>query len=217
MIHKFSFTVFVLAAVLTAGCARQSTPSMMNTSMPRVSHETNMEQMPVADVSKGYLYRIAGNYERYGTEKLHLSLAYDPNSKTYNAMKAFKDLAGYKEDLKSMGIHSVQAETVKVEGIEPTLMVSYDMARALAPAGCRNMPGLDNGLTTEKIADYRFGCSLDTMLANQIYRPTDLYGRGDSDPGDGRRSANNVEYYRQVEQEEAEGEIIRIQRTDIQE
>ena len=79
------------------------------------------------------------------------------------------------------------------------------------------MPGLEDGLTTEKIGDYRFGCSVDTMLAKQIYRPADLQGSAGADDGDGRRASNSVEYYRRVEREEAEAPLIRIERTDIQE
>lgn len=216
MKKTITLSALILSACLVSACERQTTPSMMNTTLPRVSHETTMDQMPVANVTEGYIARIANNYERYGTTKLRLSLAYDPASKKYDAMKAFKDLAKYKEQLKSFGVHGVEAETIKSSGAEPTLMISYDSAKALAPEGCRNMPGFDDGLTTTEISDYRFGCSVDSMLAQQIYRPTDLYGRGDADLGDGRRAANSVEYYRRVDQEEAEGDIERIQRTDIQ-
>lgn len=70
---------------------------------------------------------------------------------------------------------------------------------AAAPAGCRNMPGFDDGLTSEKIGDYRFGCSVDAMVAKQIYRPADLQGNAGHDLGDGRRATSGVEYYRRVE------------------
>ena len=149
-------------------------------------------------------------------EQMHLSLAYDPAAKNYGATKAFQDLARIKDGLGKYGVPSVTAETVRSSGVEPTLMVSYDSARALAPDGCKNMPGLDSGLTTEKIADYRFGCSVDAMVANQIYRPADLYGNGSSEVNDGRRASMVVDYYRQVTPEEAGRELDRIGRSDIQ-
>jgi len=131
-------------------------------------------------------------------------------------VQAFKDLSRFKDGLAKSGVHSVVAETMKAEGSDPTLMVTYDAVTANAPAGCRNMPGMDDGLTTEAVGDYRFGCSVDTILAKQVYRPGDLAGNGASDPIDGRRAANTVEYYRQVTSDEAEGELQRLERGDIQ-
>lgn len=211
------FAVILIGTSMLAACGHQSTPSMMNTSRPQVVAETTMDQKPVSSVTEGYLYSVASNYDRYGTAALNLSLAYDPDAKGYGTTKAFSDLTKFKAQLEKFGVRSIRAETVKSSGVEPTLMISYDSAAALAPAGCRSMPGLDDGLTTREIGDYRFGCSVDSMLAKQIYRPTDLYGVASSEVGDGRRATNNVEYYRRVEQDEAEGELQRLQRADIQE
>lgn len=208
--------IFIFSVLLVCACSPQSTPSMMNTSLPQVVPQTTMEQMPVSKINDGYLYKIASDYDRYGNDALHISLVYDPASKTYGAMKAFEDLADIKARLKKFGVRSVSGEAVKTDGMEPTLMVTYDSLSAQAPEGCRNMPGLENGLTTREIGNYKFGCSTDTMLAKQIYRPGDLLGNGASDPADGRRAANSVEYYRVVEPEEAEGQLIRIERSDIQ-
>ncbi len=218
MTNKTALLLLMMgSSLMVTACSRQSTPSMMNTSKPQVISETAMQQVPVKHTGMGYLHKLADEYQRYGADTLRLSLAYDPASKDYNAVKAFKDLSRIKSGLNELGIQAISAETVKVEGTEPMLMVSYESARAAAPAGCRNMPGLENGLTTEKIGDYRFGCSVDTMLAKQIYRPADLQGSAGADDGDGRRAANSVEYYRRVEREEAEAPLIRIERTDIQE
>ncbi len=206
--------MFAAIALLSA-CGRQSTPSMMNTSLPQLSNETRMEQIPVEKASQGYLARVADNYSRYGADTLQLSLVYDPASKTYDAMKAFNDLGSIKSKLAIMGIRNVKGDVVKQEGAEPTLMVSYDAVMAQAPAGCRNMPGFNDGLTTGQIGDYKFGCSVDTMLAKQIYRPADLAGSEGHDAGDGRKATNTVEYYRQVTSDEAEGELKRMDRSDI--
>ena len=206
----------LLATTMMGACARQNTPSMMNTSKPQLVSGTELMQVPVDKVTDGYLYKVASDYDRYGADTLSLSVAYDPASKSYNAMKAFSDLADIKARLKKMGVRSVAGDTFKSEGMAPTLMISYDSVHAQAPAGCRNMPGFDDGLTQGHITDYRFGCSIDTMIAQQIYRPSDLQGNTASDPGDGRRAANNVEYYRQVDAEEAEGELDRFDRSDVQ-
>lgn len=205
------------ASLLLPACGRLSTPSMMNTSKPQLVPETTMEQVSVENVSTGYLQNVADNYQRFGTDTLRLSIAYDPDDKAYGAMKAFNQLAEFKSTLKKYGVRSITAETVKTQGTAPTLMISYDSVHAAAPAGCRNMPGFDDGMSTSEIGDYRFGCSVDSMLAQQIYRPSDLNGNSDSDLGDGRRASNSVEYYRQVSPEEAEGELQRMERSDLQE
>lgn len=206
-----------LAAALSLGaCGHLDTPSMMNPNKPQLSSDTTMEQMPVTQVSGNYLAKIADNYKRFGTDTLQMSLAYDPDSKAYGAMQAFKDLAKYKSALADMGVKSVRAETMKAQGSEPTLMISYDSVTAQGPADCRNMPGLADGLTTREIGDYKFGCSLDDITAKQLYRPTDLAGNDGHDPIDGRRASNKVEIYRRDDVTQDPAPLIRIERTDIQ-
>lgn len=204
-------TVFAVTA-----CARQNTPSMMNENKPQLLSETSLQQLPVKSIGSGHLHRLAEEYARYGADTLRLSLAYDPADGGYGAVKAFKDLARIKSGLEELGVRNISAETVKAEGAEPILLVSYDAVRAAAPAGCRTMPGFDDGLTNAQIGDYRFGCSVDTMLARQIYRPADLQGYAGADDGDGRRAANSVEYYRKVPEQDANAPLNRIERGDIQ-
>jgi len=216
MKNKNLLLSLVICAALITACDRQSTPSMMNTSLPRVEAQTTMDQILVENVSEGYLKKIANNYDRYATDTLMMTISYDPLSKDYDAMKAFQDLARFKQILSKMGINSVRAEAVKSEGVKPTLMIAYDSVSAKTPEGCRNMPGFDDGLTTPEIGDYRFGCSIDSMIAKQIYRPSDLQGKVGNDAIDGRRAANTVEYYRRVSEEEAEGELRTLDRSDIQ-
>ncbi|HEU4837863.1 MAG TPA: hypothetical protein VFS88_00460, partial [Micavibrio sp.] len=96
-------TLLLVSATGLAACARQSTPSMMNTSRPQLVPETALQQVPVAEVTDGYVYNLVENYKRYGVDTLQLSLAYDPASKTYNAMKAFEDLAAVKGKLAKLG------------------------------------------------------------------------------------------------------------------
>ncbi len=211
---KLNF-LFLTMPVLLCACAPLNTPSMVNTERPRLIEDTAMQQIPVSDISPGYLNKIARDYERFGTDTLHLSLGYDPKSKSYGALKAFEDLGSIKSKLQTMGVRAISAETVKVEGGAPTLMISYDALKAAAPAGCRNMPGMDDGITTREIGDYRFGCSIDTMLAKQIYRPADLQGNDAEDPGDARRAVNTVEHYRTIRQDEVEGDLERLQRSDM--
>jgi len=75
-------------------------------------------------------------------------------------------------------------------------MVSFDTVQAQAPSDCTTMPGLEKNTTTRFIDDYKFGCSVETMVARQIARPSDLEGvSGLDDKDGGRRETNIVESY----------------------
>jgi len=208
----------VFAAILgswsLAACT-QTTPSMMNNNNPRLSSETTMQQTPVAAVNDNYIHSLAENFKRYGSSSMQLSLGYDPKSKSYTAMKAFKDLDRIKSQLASLGVQNVTAGTVQAEGSEPTLMISYDGLKATAPDGCTSLPGIDDNQTTRFIGDYKFGCSIDTLTARQIYRPADLKGNDYMGEADGRRTANSLEYYRQVPAIKGQSQLNQLGQQDM--
>lgn len=204
----------LLAICALTACGHQSTPSMMSTNKPQLVQDTAMMQVPVKNVSDGYLSSLADSYTRFGSDTMHLSLVYDPTSKTYTAMKAFNDLSDFKARLKKRGVRNVTAETLQASG-EPLLMISYDQTHATAPQGCQTLDTARNNTTTRFIGEYKFGCTIDTMVANQIYRPSDLRGNAEFDPGDGRRAANSTEHYRVVTEEEANKEMEVLSREQI--
>lgn len=215
MNNKFLFPVLMASVCALSACAPQSTPSMMNTNKPQLVQDTSMQQVPVKAVTDGYLAKLADDYTRYGSDTMHLSLVYDPSSKSYSAMKAFNDLSDIKARLKKYGVRNVTAETLQASG-DPLLMVSYDQTHAIGPQGCQTLDTARNNTTTRFIGDYKFGCTIDTMVANQLYRPADLRGNSQLDPGDGRRAANSTEHYRVVTEAEANREMDVLTREQIQ-
>jgi len=204
------------ASMLVSACAGQSTPSMMNTNLPRLSEETVLLQAPAQAVNDAYLYKVSADYDRYGQGQMQLTLIYDPAAPSYNKLKAFKDMDNFKKSLKKYNVHDVKGEVIAMKDTDPVLMVSYDAVMAHAPAGCRNMPGFDDGMSTRHIGEYRFGCTTDTMLARQIYRPSDLRGNTSQEAGDGRRATATAEYYRAITQSEAESDLRVYTRDNIQ-
>jgi pilus assembly protein CpaD len=216
MKQRIKITISALMCVLVCACAPQYTPSMMNANKPQLVEETTLQQLPVRDVSDGYLRKLADDYTRYGAGTLNIAISYDPKSSSYTAMKAFHDLSDIKSRLKKLGILSVKAETLTSEGGLPTLMVSFDGVKAAAPRDCTLLPGLEDSKTTRYLGEYKMGCSIDTMLARQIYRPADLAGNDQLDPGDGRRAANSTEHYRVVTPEEATRDLEVLGRDQVQ-
>lgn len=211
---KFFIPVLMATTCALAACAPQNTPSMMNVEKPRLVTETAMQQIAVKDIKDGHLRMLASEYDRYGADAMNLSLVYDPKSKTYGAMNAFNDLARIKGKLNSFGVRSVTAETMQGEG-DPVLMISYDSLKAQGPKGCTTFPGVEGNETTRFVGDYRFGCTTESMLAKQIYRPSDLGGKDHMDPGDGRRATNSIEHYRVVTEAEANREMDILTRDQI--
>ena len=111
-------------------------------------------------------------------------------------MNALNKLKEVKTKLARKGVRSVVTETLAVEGAQPMLMVSFDTVQGQAPSDCETMPGLDVNKTTRFIDEYKFGCSVETMLARQIARPSDLEGVDGLDNQDGgRRETNIVDAY----------------------
>jgi type IV pilus biogenesis protein CpaD/CtpE len=212
--EKFFIPVLMATTCILAACTPQTTPSMMNTQKPRLVSETAIQQIAVKDIKDGHLRMLAADYDRYGADAMNLSLVYDPKSKSYGAMNAFNDLARIKGKLNSFGVRNVTAETMQGEG-DPVLMISYDALKAAGPSGCTAFPGVESNETTRFVGDYRFGCTTESMLAKQIYRPSDLGGRDYMDPGDGRRATNSIEHYRVVTEAEANREIDILTRDQI--
>jgi pilus biogenesis lipoprotein CpaD len=216
MNRNIVITACLFGAIALTGCGKQSTPSMVNTTRPQLAPETMIQQVLVEDLNAAYIDHMSENYKRFGTSVIDLSLGYDETSKTYTAMNAFNDLSKVKAQLAKRGVKNVKAEAVKInKGEKPVLWINYDAVTAQAPEGCTTMPGLDNN-TTRDIGAYKFGCSIDSMLAKQIYRPADLEGNGYMDPASGRKAQSSLEHYHTVTEQESSGQLEQYGRGDIQ-
>ena len=175
-----SLGIPVLMTVLAVCACTQSTPSMVNQNSVELVEETVIEQIALADINDVTISSIATQYRKYGNGPLELAIAYDPKSKTFTALSALQKLQEIKKKLARVGIKTVLTETISAENAKPVLLVSYDSVSAQAPSSCDPMPGIDN-TTTRFIGDYKFGCGIETMLARQISKPSDLKGNDQMD------------------------------------
>lgn len=195
MLFKNNIALSFLA-VCALGACTQNSPSMMNTSPVELQKQTVIEQVPLNQINDALISALAADYKKLGSGVLELTMAFDPKSKTFTAMNALSKLKEVKTKLARKGVKSVVTETLAVEGAQPMLMISFDSVQAQAPTDCETMPGLEVNKTTRFIDDYKFGCSVETMLARQVARPSDLEGVAGLDNGDGgRRESNIVDSY----------------------
>lgn len=183
------------ASSLLIACT-QTTPSRMNTSPMQLAHQTVVEQIPVAQLNDVTITNIAEQYkENTSSGPLDLTMTYDPQSKSFTAMKALHELGRIKNALKSKGVTTVTTQTLAVPQGKASLMVSYDIISAQAANDCMPMPGLEYNETGRFIGEYKFGCGVDTMLARQIANPADLEGNSKMATRDARRESVIVDGY----------------------
>lgn len=194
--NNFNFMVMaVFATGMLSACSGQSTPTMMNVSPIELVHETVVEQVPLKHLNDGTLTALAQQYHAYGRGNVDLTMTYDPVSKDFTAMKAIHELKRVQATLKKKGVHNVTAQTLAVPDGQASLMVSFDIVRAQAPTGCGVMPGLNNNETSRFLGDYKFGCGIESLLAKQIARPSDLEGTSDMGSRSARRDSIMLEGY----------------------
>lgn len=207
-----SFSCSCLVLLFLGACAPQSTPSMMNVSPVELVYETTMEQVPLNEMNDVTYAMVASQYSQKGNGSLDLTMTYDPKSKNFTAMKAVHALKSAEKSLQLKGVHNITKQTLPVPDGKPSLMVSYDTVRAQAPSDCGNMPGLNTNETSRFIGDYKFGCGIETLLAKQIARPSDLAGNDQMDVRSARRDSVIInDYSKGVPNQRLEG----IERDDL--
>ena len=136
----------------------------------------------ISTLNTAQIEHIASEFKRYGGDVLSLTVSYDQKAQTsqYSASQAMQKAGEVAASLrKDFYIKNVEASILPAANTTPTLFVAYKRFEAHAPEGCGVAPGLDGlGTNTEdKIKDYELGCSLNTLIAKQTYRPKDLLGK----------------------------------------
>ena len=195
----------VLALSLTSltGCnggIDMYAPDSVTHNRVQVSEDLFTQDVALSDADDAYLMWLAQHYMKHGGDtSLDMVVTYDPRSYRSTAMKAGNKASDIVSILRGRGVSNVKASVlpVKDQGDVSRLLVSYNSYTASAPKDCPEvMPGMDGG-GLEHNADYKIGCTIETVLARQIAKPSHLLGRGAKGGyKDGRASANVVEGYR---------------------
>ena len=199
-------------ALLSLSACTLSSPSMISSSPIQLSETTMMEQVKFEELNSNVLNSLANHYSKNGVSALDLTMTYDPASSNFTAMKAVHELRHVRQYLAKKGIQNVTSQTQAIPKGTPSLLISYDMVQALAPQNCQTMPGLYREKTTRFLGEYKFGCSVDTMVAKQIAHPADLAGNSDMGINSGRRQAAIINGHLKGE---PKAPIVGVERGDL--
>lgn len=174
-------------------------PTALNETQIRVQEEMLTHDVALSDVGEAFIGGLARHYTKHGGGAMDLIVTYDPKSYRNTAMIATNRLSDIVSSLRDLGVVNVNAGImpIKAQGDEARLLITYNAFTAHAPEGCDEaIPGL-NGRPVGKGAEYKLGCSIDTMIARQVAKPQHLLGRGAvGGTSDGRSAANIVAGYR---------------------
>jgi len=202
-----------LSSLSLTGCLSMDLyePTNIKESVIEVREQEFSEDVMLHDVDEGYLKALAHHYSRYGGSTMDLVVTYDPRSYRNTAMYAAERASDIAGTLRINGVKDIKSGVmpIKAAGDHARLLVTYTSMTAHAPKGCDTLlPGTSGSVSAEPDRDYALGCTLDTMLARQVSKPSDLLGRGTQDSAtDGRATSNVIEGYRTgVMNESLEGE-----------
>lgn len=200
-IKRVGNTTLALAVIVLAGCSTDI-PTNMTEHKVRVHTEPYVVETKAGNLDQEGIYALAQDFASFGSGKPEITVAYDPYSKTNTPMTARKELARVVKAFSTAGVKDVDAALLPVNDIgdEAFVQVAYSRSYAEAPKDCKFMPGLYDGTEPSAVKDYKFGCSVDSLVAKQIARPRDLLGNeGYAGAKDGMRNANIVWPYKSGE------------------
>jgi type IV pilus biogenesis protein CpaD/CtpE len=195
-INKGLLTLVFAGLFMLAGCSMQ-TESSLTTERVNLKTEIYRGSVPTDDIDDKYLEGLSRGYWRYGDGGMEITVTYDPRSSLNTAMDATNNAASIAARLRELGVTDVSAGIlpVKDQGDGSETLLRYKMITAHPPSGCGKMPGLEDSENLYR-SDYKFGCSIETMLARQISRPKDLAGDVVMAPADGRREIAVIDGHR---------------------
>lgn len=210
--------VSCLALTSTLGaCSFMDTPTWVNQNRVEVHDDQFTDTVATDEIDDGTLHAISVYHYRYGNGPLTAAVSYDPKSSRNTKGKAEAAAKRIRDGLNAKGVKDVRITTTAApgSGAVSTTVISFPAIVAQAPTGCTMMPGYDSPASSPSKADidnpdYRYGCTIETLMARQVSRPSDLLGKpGFDSNADGRRQADVLEsrgYYSETMNQDLNGE-----------
>jgi type IV pilus biogenesis protein CpaD/CtpE len=199
--RRFSLSLPLLIAVLAlTACADQSfeLPGVVSERRAEIATGQLNQSYPSEQMSDGFIRQMADHYNRYGAGPMYVTTTYDPK-KADSTRDASRLAARINNVLKVNGAGDVRVETLPTPNSPAQTIFKYGTVTAQAPSDCERMPGMDVTSATTNNKTYKYGCGVETMMAQQVMRPADLAGRvAGATPSDGARQTavlNDRGYY----------------------
>lgn len=207
------------SVLLLSGCTSlvESDTWVNQAGRAQVSEDQFTDAFETAKLDRGMLHAIGDYYGRYGNGTMNVVVSYDPQSRINTVSNADRALTVIQNGLAKNGVRDLKGtvNAVKGSGDISTTLVSFPALTASAPQGCGTMPGYmdpsqDIPNDTNIDPTYGYGCTIETLLARQVARPSDLMGKqGFETNSDGRRAERVLStrgYYGDTENKKLNGE-----------
>lgn len=198
--QRFDLPLVMMGLVaLALSACEMTSPSRVSTAPIDVRHERYSETMPVASVTREMTAMIADHYGRYGQGPVEVSVTHTAGKSAVRAENDANRIAGW---LRAGGVTEVRAGALPLDDAAQAgqVMINYTQVTARPPAGCPPHPAESrDGLAASEdgmFPDYRFGCGVDSYIAQQVVRPKDLLGNAALDRASGERAATRLGDYR---------------------
>ena len=209
------------SVLLLSGCTSlvESDTWVNQAGRAQVSEDQFTDAFDTAKLDASMIHAIGNYYERFGNGTMNVVVSYDPKSNINTRVKAERALKSIQSGLAQNGVRDVKGDLSAMNGSGDvsTTLVSFPALVASAPQGCGMMPGYtdpsqDIPNDTNIKPPYGYGCTVETLLAKQVARPSDLMGKqGFETNGDGRRTERVIStrgYYGDTANKKLNGEAV---------
>ncbi len=173
----------LLLSVGLLGACSMNSPTWVNQNRVEVHEDQFTDTFETEKMNNGLIRAIAMYHYRFGNGPLNLVVGYDPKSRTNTMAKANKEAARISAELRRNGVKEISVQTISLAGTQERSLttVTFPAVVAKAPAKCGTMQGYNTATsvpeTGQGLPEYELGCTIETLMAQQIYRPGDLLGR----------------------------------------
>lgn len=193
-------TVLLMGSILMLSACDMTSESRISVSPITVQEHRVDRMVPVGAVSIDMARGLADHYAQYGQGPVSVLVLYLAGTPEQSAQQEANRIASI---LKEAGIGFVNTETLPVNDATKSSQarISYTALSAQAPKDCPVHPA-DSRAEMQKsqdglFPDYRFGCGVDTYIAGQVARPSDLLGKDNIDDAAGERGSAQLRDYRE--------------------
>lgn len=189
-------------AVLAMSACEMSSPSLMSTSPITVEEKENSMMLPIDDLTPAALSELSKDYRRHGQGTVEVIVLYPAGG---SEVLADNEAGRIAADLRDAGIGQVVPSSLPIDDMRKAgqVIVRYRQLVAHAPEGCDGHPGDSRkdiiGSDDGYFPNYRFGCGIDSYIAGQVARPSDLLGDDDIAPVEASRPTAQGQEFRDGE------------------